>query len=150
MIENDLFDLEQPIQFFSEGLDFDLPNQTAIANWIKQVIQQENGDLVGINFIFCDDAYLHNINITYLQHDTYTDVITFYYSEKHIEGDIFISIERTNENALKLHVSALHELHRVMIHGVLHLLGFGDKTKAAKVLMRQKEDFYLGLLDFGQ
>ena len=145
---SDLSDSESPIQFFSEAIDFELPEQKRIIDWIQQVIQIEGGDLVAINFIFCDDAYLHNINVEYLQHDTLTDVITFYYSEEQIEGDIFISIERTNENAEQLHVSKLYELHRVMIHGVLHLLGFGDKMPNDKKIMTQKEDAYLQLLAY--
>ena len=100
-----------------------------------------------LTFILCSDEYLLAINQQYLNHDTYTDVITFDNSEtlKMIEGDIFISIERIQENAKQFKGTVQHELYRVMIHGTLHLLGYKDKGKAAKTLMTQKEDEYLAL-----
>jgi len=100
-----------------------------------------------LNYIFCSDTYLHKINLEYLKHDTLTDIITFDYSEKkQISGDIFISIDRIKENALKFNQSTDIELNRVLIHGVLHLLGYKDKTPKEKETMRAKEDFYLTLL----
>jgi len=100
-----------------------------------------------LNYIFCSDTYLHKINLEYLKHDTLTDIITFDYSEKkQISGDIFISIDRIKENAPKFNQSTDIELNRVLIHGVLHLLGYKDKTPKEKETMRAKEDFYLTLL----
>ncbi|GAB4131705.1 MAG: rRNA maturation RNase YbeY [Raineya sp.] len=136
------------INFFSEGISFRPSNIRQLKQWIKKVIEQEGGVLVELNFIFCNDAYLHQINVQYLQHDTYTDIITFDNSEQDvsIEGDIFVSIERIKENATKLKVTFEQELYRVMIHGVLHLLGYTDKTPQEKTYMRAKEDDCLALL----
>ena len=98
-----------------------------------------------VAFIFCDDAYLLSLNQYYLHHDTLTDIITFDYREgKKVSGDIFISIDRIKANALEFNVSFTHELHRVMIHGIMHLCGYKDKDKKSKLLMTTKEDFYLG------
>ncbi len=135
------------INFFSEGISFKPQNIRQLKSWIKKIIEQENHILIELNFIFCDDAYLHQINVEYLQHDTYTDIITFDNSDQdsHIESDIFISIERVKENAEKLKVSFEQELHRVMIHGVLHLLGYSDKSPKEKTQMRAKEDECLAL-----
>ena len=132
------------IIFHSEDIDFSLPQPSLIIDWIFNCIESENKQLRHLNFIFCSDEYLHKINVEYLNHDNYTDVITFPYSEgKIIEGDIFISIERIRENANKFNVDFNNELHRVMIHGVLHLLGYFDKTPNDKALMTQKENEYL-------
>lgn len=136
------------IHFFSEGITFKPKEIRKLKNWIKQVVSKEQNSLKELNFIFCDDQYLHQINVEYLQHDTFTDIITFDNSdtEKLIEGDIFISVERVEENAQKFALSFDEELHRVMIHGVLHLLGYQDKTSKEKAKMRAKEDEYLLLL----
>ena len=136
------------IHFFSEGIVFKPKNIRALKNWIKQVIQKEQNSLGELNFIFCDDTYLHNINVAYLQHDTYTDIITFDNADQEgkIEGDIFISVERVRENSQKLAISFEQELYRVMIHGVLHLLGYKDKSSKDKVQMRAKEDEYIALI----
>ncbi|MFN3316359.1 MAG: rRNA maturation RNase YbeY [Raineya sp.] len=136
------------INFFSEGISFKPKNIRKLKSWVKNIIEQEKHSLAELNFIFCDDAYLHQINMEYLQHDTYTDIITFDNSEQdtRIESDIFISIERVRENAEKLKVTFEQELHRVMIHGVLHLLGYQDKTLKEKAQMRAKEDSCLNLL----
>jgi len=136
------------IHFFSEGLVFKPQNIRKLKSWIKQVVLKEQNTLKELNFIFCNDEYLHNINVAYLQHDTYTDIITFDNSDRknNIEGDIFISIERVQENAQKLGVDFKTELHRVMIHGVLHLLGYKDKSPKEKALMRAKEDECLAFL----
>lgn len=138
---------EEPlIQFFSEDIDFNLENTLSISNWIETVIETESWQLTQINFVFCSDTYLHDMNVKYLQHDTLTDVITFYYSTEKVEGDIFISIDRVKENAVGLNIPFLEELQRVMVHGTLHLLGYGDKTPKEKNLMTEKENFYLNIL----
>ena len=137
-----------PINFFTEEIKYDLKHKTKIRTWIKNTIEAEGYVLEELNFIFCSDEYLLAINQQYLQHDTYTDVITFDNSEvlKTIVGDIFISIERIQENARNYKGKTADELCRVMIHGTLHLLGYKDKGKAAKNLMTQKEDQYLSQL----
>jgi len=134
-----------PINFFAEDITFNIKQKGLVRNWIRNTILAEKHRLRLLNFIFCSDAYLLNINQQYLNHDTYTDIITFDNSEKDqdILGDIFISLERISENARKLNVNETDELHRVMIHGTLHLLGYPDKGKSAKALMTEKEDLYL-------
>jgi len=136
------------IQFFAENIEFKLKNVLKIKKWIKGIVEHEKQSLVDLNFIFCDDEYLHKINVEYLDHDTYTDIITFDNSEEKgkIESDIFISVERVKENADKLKITFEQELHRVIIHGVLHLLGYKDKTKADQTAMRTKEDEALAML----
>jgi len=138
------------IHFFSENIDFTLKHKTKIRAWIAAAIASEAYRLKELNFIFCDDSYLLRINQDFLQHDDYTDVITFDHAEtpKTIQGDIFISIDRINENAAKFNVSPADELCRVMIHGTLHLLGYKDKSKTAKTQMTAKEDFYLASRSF--
>ena len=134
----------EKIIFHSEDIDFSLSKPSITSNWICKSIESENKQLHHLNFIFCSDEYLHKINVEYLNHDTYTDVITFPYSEGEIiEGDIFISIERIKENAKNFDVHFENELHRVIIHGVLHLLGYFDKTPDDRALMTQKENEYL-------
>ena len=135
------------IFFHSEEIDFNLPNQPVISDWINSTADQESQTIQSLNFIFCSDKYLHQINVEYLDHNTYTDVITFPYSEdgKPIEGDIFISIDRIKENAKSFKTTFENELHRVMIHGSLHLLGYGDKTPEEKLKMTEKENLYLGI-----
>ena len=139
------------VQFFLEDVKYTLKNKIQIKEWINNTIIAEGFQLEELNFILCSDEYLLDINQQYLNHDTYTDVITFDNSEalKTILGDIFISIERIQENAKEFKGTVQLELCRVMIHGTLHLLGYKDKGKAAKTLMTQKEDFYLDLLDLG-
>ena len=136
---------EDAIQFHAEAIDFDLPQSEQVIDWIKATISSEACQLTSLNFIFCNDTYLHKINVTYLDHDTLTDVITFPYTSEGapIEGDIYISIDRIKENATKFDVTFLKELKRVMIHGVLHLCGYGDKSEAEQKIMRAKENFYL-------
>jgi len=136
------------INFFSEEITFKPKHPAALRKWITGIIASEGCSLVEVNYIFCNDAYIHSINLEYLKHDTYTDIITFNNSEeeKSIESDVFISIERVKENSEKLSVPFEHELHRVMIHGVLHLCGFSDKTPTQKAEMRIKEDACLSLL----
>lgn len=136
------------INFFTEEIDFKLKNKQKLRLWLEQSIIAENQALKEINFIFCADDYLLKINQEYLRHDTYTDIITFDNSdgEKTIVGDIFISVERTTENAQTYLLTVEEELHRVMIHGTLHLLGYQDKSPAQKKLMTTKENFYLKTL----
>ena len=133
------------INFFTEDITFTLKQKTKIKAWIVATIDEEAYALQELNLIFCSDAYLLRINQDYLQHNDYTDVITFDNAEelKTIVGDIFISIDRIKENAKQFQSSAETELCRVMIHGTLHLLGYKDKTKAAKTQMTAKEDYYL-------
>ena len=133
------------IHFFSESIRYDLPQKIRIKKWIKGTIEKEGCYLQELNFIFCSDAYLLGINQQYLNHDTYTDIITFDNSigKKEILGDIFISIERVKENAKTFGSTVFDEVCRIMIHGTLHLLGYKDKGKAAKILMTQKEDEHL-------
>ena len=134
------------IQFFQEKTRFKLPHPRKTSQWIRSAAKSENNHLSGVNFIFCSDRYLKTINLEYLAHNTFTDVITFDYSDDSgIQGDIFISIDRVRENAEKFKTDFDEEIHRVMIHGVLHLMGYTDKSKTAKALMRKKEDAYLSL-----
>ena len=139
-----------PIHFFSEDVLFTLKQKLAIRSWINDTIRSENYKLGELNFIFCSDEYLLKINQEYLNHSTYTDIVTFDNSETAglILGDIFISIERIRENSLKFNVTERDELHRVIIHGTLHLLGYTDKNKASKALMTKKEDEYLSKRTF--
>lgn len=121
--------------------DFLLNNEEVYANWITNVIQSENKLEGEINYIFCDDDYLHQINVEYLNHDTLTDIISFDYSEGNlVQGDIFISVDRVRENAIDFNVSFKQELLRVMVHGVLHYCGYKDKSDSEELIMRQKED----------
>ena len=135
----------EAIQFFAEEVAFTLPTPAATAAWLRQVIRQEGYGLTQLNIIFCSDRYLHAHNLAYLQHDTLTDVLSFDHSDTPgtLEGDIYISIERVQENAPAAQLPWLHELHTVMVHGVLHLLGYDDHAPADQALMRQKEAFYL-------
>ena len=135
------------IDFHSEQIEFDLERPEEVAAWIEAVIEQEEHVLLQLNFIFCSDDYLHAINVEYLQHDTLTDIITFPYSSPpQIEGDLFISIDRVRENALEFEVPFHHELLRVMIHGVLHLCGYGDKSPDEVRAMRAKEEEKLRMI----
>lgn len=134
------------IQFFEQDITFQLPEPEQTRQWILDVILRENHQLKHLNYIFCSDDYLAEINQEYLNHDTYTDIVTFDNSDdESIEGDIFISIDRVRENARDLQTDFDKELHRVIIHGVLHLLGYRDETKAEEELMRKTEDAYLSL-----
>lgn len=139
---------EDDINFHSEDLNFDFPDTSIITSWLKSALSSNNKKLRSLNFIFCSDNYLHEMNVKYLGHDTLTDVITFSYSEdEKMEGDIFISIDCVRVNAKELHIPFLNELHRVMIHGVLHLLGLNDKTKADKENMTLNENKLLSILN---
>jgi probable rRNA maturation factor len=137
------------ILFFSEKIRFRLSNSKKTVSWIKSVIKKEGCTLGSLNYIFCSDEYLKTINTQYLKHNTYTDIVTFNFNPTvtEIEGEIYISIDRVRENAKTFKSNLQTELHRVIIHGVLHLIGFNDKTKREKSLMREKEDTYLSLLN---
>ncbi len=138
------------IHFFSEDISFNLKQKIRLRNWIDETIESEKFKLKELNFIFCSDNYLLSINQQYLNHNTFTDIITFDNGDEggHIVGDIFISIDRVRENAISYHVREEDELHRVMIHGTLHLLGYPDKGKEAKAIMTAKENYYLQKLGF--
>lgn len=138
------------INFFEEDIAYTLKQKTAVRNWVTETIQAEGFKLKELNYIFCSDSYLLQINQQYLDHDTYTDIVTFDNSDiaKTITGDIFISIDRIRENAAKFGVTEANELHRVIIHGALHLLGYKDKSPADKKKMTLKEDFYLNKRSF--
>ena len=135
------------IHFFNEGIPFELKNKTKLRKWIESTIKQNQSKLISLNYIFTSDNYLLEINKNYLNHDTLTDIITFDQSSKKnfIEADMYISIERIKENSETYNISFIDELHRVMIHGVLHLLGYKDKTGEEKKEMRKKENHYLAL-----
>lgn len=133
------------INFFTEDITYTLKEKTKTRSWISAAISEEGYALQELNFILCSDDYLLRINQDYLQHDDYTDVITFDNSEelKTIVGDIFISVDRIKENAKQFNANTAVELRRIMIHGTLHLLGYKDKTNTAKKQMTTKEDHYL-------
>ena len=129
------------IFFSNEHVDFDLPEPERVKKWITHVVRARGKRVGEVNYIFCDDAYLIEVNRTYLDHDTYTDIITFdYVAGNIVSGDIFISIERVRENARLFDTSFEHELHRVLIHGILHLLGQGDKSETEAKEMRNLEE----------
>lgn len=136
---------------FNYEIDFEIQEETSYTNWVSSIILSENKSEGEINYIFCDDNYLLEINQQYLNHDTLTDVISFDYSlGDEIHGDIYISIERVRENADDFKVPFEEELKRVMIHGVLHYCGYKDKSDADELLMRSKEDEKLKLFHVKQ
>ncbi|RAI94970.1 rRNA maturation RNase YbeY [Algoriphagus yeomjeoni] len=138
-----------PINFFTEEVPFSLKEKRKRKAWLKKIAESENHKIEDLNYVFCSDEYLHSMNVEYLDHDTYTDIITFDNSEDEgiIEGDIFISIERVKENSETLNVTEEKELSRVISHGLFHLLGYKDKTKAEASLMRSKEEFAINLFE---
>jgi probable rRNA maturation factor len=134
------------INFNIETDGFKLKDLRKKKNWLKELAKEEGFKIIELNYIFLSDEQLLEMNVSYLNHDTYTDIITFDNSEQEdkIEGDIFISVERVAENALKFNVSTETELIRVLSHGLLHLCGYLDKKPADVKLMREKEEYYLG------
>jgi rRNA maturation RNase YbeY len=131
---------------FNYETEFTLENEEAIAAWLTNVITSENKKEGEINYIFCDDEYLHKINLEYLNHDTLTDIISFDYTMgNEISGDIFVSVERVKDNANDFNVAFDEELKRVLVHGVLHYCGYKDKGEADELLMRNKEDEKIAL-----
>ena len=134
------------IQYSSHQTRFKLPNPKRTSAWIEKVVKTERAKVLSISYVFCTDKYLLSINQDYLDHDTLTDIITFDFTEpgsREIDGEIYISIARVRENAKALAVDFDQELHRVIIHGVLHLLGHKDKTSKEKAEMRKREEKYL-------
>ena len=136
------------INFFSEQINFNLNEEEQIRIWINKMAETHDKNITTINYIFCSDKYLLKINQKYLNHDDYTDIITFNNSDNlnEIEGDIFISVERVKDNAHKAQQNFNDELHRVIIHGLLHLIGFNDSNKEERKIIRKKEDNCLSLL----
>lgn len=136
------------IEFYSET-DFNIEDTKALSRWISEIILNENHELGDLTYVFCDDAYLHKLNVQFLNHDTLTDIISFDNSlGKQIHGEIYISVERVKENAGTYQVAFLEELHRVIIHGVLHFCGYKDKTKKQQETMSCKENEALDLRTF--
>jgi len=126
---------------FNYETDFELSDETAISDWLSQVILSESKKEGDINYVFCDDEYLHKINVEYLDHDTLTDIISFDYSVgNELHGDIFVSVERVADNAKDYEVSFDEELKRVLVHGILHYAGYKDKSEEDELKMRQKEE----------
>ena len=126
---------------FNYETDFELDNESQYEDWISRIIESEGFDEGEINYIFCDDEYLHKINVEYLDHDTLTDIISFDYTVGNlIQGDIFVSVERVQDNAKDFNVSFEEELKRVLSHGVLHYCGYKDKSPEDEALMRSKEE----------
>ena len=150
-LENEGFEAESHgIEFMVEDVEFELADAQDLTSWIERVAEVHEHEIVQLTYIFCSDEYLHKVNVEYLDHDTYTDVITFDNADDAdiIEGDIFISVDRVRENAQTHGISFRDELHRVMIHGVLHLLGYADKDLLSQTAMRKKEDDCLSLRTF--
>lgn len=139
---------EVNVSFFSEDIDFVLATDHEAIQWINAISEEHDLHIEQLNFIFCSDEYLLQINYEHLDHNYYTDIITFDLSDdpEIIEGDIFISVDRVRENASSLAVPFTQELHRVIIHGLLHLIGYNDKSEEEKKVMREKEDACLSLL----
>ncbi|MEB2773979.1 rRNA maturation RNase YbeY [Algoriphagus sp. D3-2-R+10] len=138
-----------PINFFTEEISFILKEKRKRKAWLKLLAEDNNHKISELNYVFCSDEYLLSINVAYLDHDTYTDIITFDNSEEEgiIEGDVFISIERVKENSKLLNIDEEKELNRVISHGLFHLLGYKDKSKAEAKLMRSKEEFAINLFE---
>lgn len=136
------------IRFSSQNEGFELPEASNVKKWIAEVVNRRGKSVGNISYLFCDDEYMLGVNRQYLDHDTYTDIITFdYVVAGLISGDIFISVDRVVENAQQFGVEFERELHRVIIHGVLHLLGQGDKTDDDAHEMRRQEEEALALWD---
>jgi probable rRNA maturation factor len=141
---------EESIKFFTEDTSYQLRQRSEIRTWLKSIAKKEKYSILELNYIFCSDEYLLQMNRDFLDHDYYTDIITFDNSEVSgkIEGDIFISIDRVKDNAQQQKTSLKDELHRVLVHGLLHLTGYKDKTSKEQEIMRKKEDSSLSLRRF--
>ena len=134
------------IRYFSEDISFNLKNRSLNNRWLKFVASSEVRRLGAVNIIFCSDNYLLDVNVKYLHHDYFTDIITFDYCEGNVlSGDLFISVDSVRENASFFGVDFTDELNRVMVHGILHLIGYDDHTEEEQKVMRSKEDYYLSL-----
>ena len=134
------------IQLFVEELDFTFTQENLLISWIQNVVNAEAKELSYLNIILCSDEALLKMNIEYLNHDYYTDILTFQYNEDPIEGELFISLDRVRDNAESHGIPLGNELNRVIVHGTLHLIGYNDQTKQDKAEMRIKEDQYLSIL----
>lgn len=135
------------IKFYFEESNYNLKERTRLKNWISDTVHSESKKAGKITYIFTSDNYLLKINQQYLSHNYFTDIITFNYCENDIiNGDIFISIDTVKNNSTRFDVTMVDELHRVMIHGILHLVGFNDQTNDEKAIMREKENYYLDRL----
>ncbi|MCE2823462.1 MAG: rRNA maturation RNase YbeY [Bacteroidota bacterium] len=139
---------EQQINFFFEDIDFTPPDENLLTAWLLRAAEEEECSVSEITYIFCSDEHLRKINIDFLNHDYYTDVITFPYDDNSIQGDVFISCDRVRENAEAAGVSFERELSRVMVHGLLHLAGYDDKLPEDKIRMTEREDFHLDYCTF--
>jgi len=129
---------------FNYETSFELADEQAMRDWIAGIAHNEGREIGGLNYIFCSDEYLHKINLKFLNHDTYTDVIGFDYSVgKKLQADVYVSIDRVRANALELKLDEASELRRVMVHGLLHFCGYNDKDEAGRKQMREREDHYL-------
>lgn len=132
------------IYFFCEGVNFIFKNKSKYKNWIKDVVNCEDRVIGNINYIFTNDEFILSINREYLNHDYFTDIITFNYNNnKRLSGDLYISLETIKSNAIKYNISFMDELNRVIIHGILHLVGYNDDTMENQLIIREREDFYL-------
>lgn len=140
--------MNKEVNFFTEDIEFNLAHSAILTEWLLMLAEQHGFEVDTLNYIFCSDEYLLQINQTYLDHDYYTDIITFNHSEEEdvLLSDIYISIDRVKDNASEMNISFENELHRVIVHGFIHLLGYSDKTDSEKETMRQKEDTCLSLL----
>lgn len=136
------------IRFFSEAISYRVRDIRKLRSWLTHVASAEGHSLGELSVVICSDDYLLEINRSHLDHDYYTDIITFDYHSEPISGDLFISLDRVRENAKQRSLRTVDELHRVMVHGLLHLLGYTDKTDDEKRVMRQREDSYLTLRHF--
>lgn len=131
------------ISFNNNGINPFLQNKLLLKQFLGSILEKERVDFKSVSYVFCTDEYLLRLNQQYLKHDTFTDIITFTLSSVPMISEIYISIERVRENAEKLQIKFANELYRVMIHGILHVCGYSDHTKALKLKMRKKEDYYL-------
>ena len=144
--------MSEGILFHKENIKFRLNNRTELSEWLNTAVRYYSYQIIAINYIFCSDKYLLKINKQYLNHNYFTDIITFNNSadKKYLEADIFISLDRVKANSLKYKTTLNDELHRVMIHGALHLAGCSDKGKSQQARMRKAEDLWLGKRKFIQ
>lgn len=139
---------QQAIKFFSQDINYRLEGINKVRDWLNKALGLENKSVTNLSYVFCSDSYLLKLNIDFLNHDTLTDVITFDMSvdKNGISGEIYISIDRVRDNAKKYGVSINVEIKRVIVHGLLHLIGYADNTKEDKAIMREKEDYYLSFI----
>lgn len=140
----------QNINFFQEEIRYELREKRKVREWLSKTAENEEHKIGIVNFVFTNDDILYQLNKEYLSHFTLTDIITFDLSDRDREltGDVFISIDRARENAKKYKVALKNEIHRLLLHGLLHLMGYKDKSKDEKTVMRAKEEFYLSLFPY--